>query len=296
MQRRRRIAKRGLALTGAALIGLAAIVGLSVQCSPMGGAVPELRDVGLELPELAKAAPVPAAPPPALGKTLADVLADDAVCTTDAVRPLSEQIIAEANCIRPATYVHVDAGPRATFGDAVFPYLVESARDALVGALAGKKRDRLTVSSMLRTVAQQYLLYGWYQAGRCGIKLAAEPGRSNHQSGLAIDVSNPGAWRTALTARGFRWLGKKDRWHFDFVGRKQAEKDATKRLAQELAGLDVRAFQRLHNNNGGVPKLDETGELDLATREALAAAPTLGFAVGASCAAPASGPASPPAP
>jgi hypothetical protein len=36
---------------------------------------------------------------------------------------------------------------------------------------------------MLRTVAQQYLLYTWYQNGQCGIGLAAKLGNSNHETG-----------------------------------------------------------------------------------------------------------------
>ena len=37
---------------------------------------------------------------------------------------------------------------------------------------------KMTINSMLRTVAQQYLLYHWYQAGQCSISLAATPGTS----------------------------------------------------------------------------------------------------------------------
>ncbi|MSP25245.1 MAG: hypothetical protein EXR75_08790 [Myxococcales bacterium] len=278
-----------LARLGLGLPVVLALLGGWLACAPRDASVAELLDLSAALPQLA--APAPAAtsaatalPQDTLPKTVADVLADNTICTTDAVRALSEEIIAEANCLRPGTYVKLSESERTVFAEAVFPYLLEPARDALVLALATRK-GKLTLSSMLRTVAQQYLLHEWYKAGRCGIKLAAEPGRSNHQSGLAIDVANPEKWRVPLTARGFRWLGKKDRWHFDFVGRARAEKNAAKRLAPELAGLDVKAFQRLHNLNAPTADLAETGDFDEATADALRRAPALGFAAGPSCSA-----------
>jgi len=48
-------------------------------------------------------------------------------------------------------------------------------------------RRTLDIASMFRTVAQQYLLYRWFAQGRCGISAAATPGRSNHESGRALE-------------------------------------------------------------------------------------------------------------
>jgi hypothetical protein len=42
----------------------------------------------------------------------------------------------------------------------------------------------------MRTIAQQLILFQQAQANRCGITIAAEPGKSNHQSGLALDIED----------------------------------------------------------------------------------------------------------
>ena len=202
-------------------------------------------------------------------KTVADVLSSG--CSTVVVKKLSEQIIAEGNCMRPGTYARVPKLKNVTMGEAVFPYMRKPARDALVKATKRGKRYRMKINSMLRTVAQQYLLYDWYKRGRCGIKLAAKPGRSNHQSGLAVDIREPGTWKKIMRKHGFKWMGKKDRWHFDFTG------DKAKR------GLDVKAFQRLWNRNHPDEKIRSDGDWGESTEEALRRAPAEGFEVGAVC-------------
>ena len=139
---------------------------------------------------------------------------------------------------------------------------------------------------MLRTVAQQFLLYDWYQTKRCGIKLAAVPGQSNHQSGLAIDISSPRRWRKRLQRGGFRWLGKRDRWHFDYVGSK-------KRRPSKNKGLDIRAFQRLWNRNHPAEAIAEDGGWGDSTEDALRRAPADGFRLGPNCQPPPSDPPKP---
>lgn len=222
--------------------------------------------------------PVPSTPPqqaaaPAAttSPTVADVLSKG--CSTTIVKGLSEQIIAEGNCIVPGAYAKLPKVKNVTLGSAVFPYMMEPARDALVDALEYGKRYDMKINSMLRTVAQQYLLYDWYKRKRCGIKLAAQPGRSNHQSGLAIDIASPGTWKRMLKKHGFRWMGKKDRWHFDFRG-----KDAQKR-----PGLDIKAFQRLWNRNHPDEPIGTDGDWGETTEEALRRAPANGFPVGPTC-------------
>ncbi len=256
-------------------VSLCALVA-TCGCSPSPG--PELPQLSKFAHTLQDALPKPkatvsAAAIPANG-SIADVLTRKRGCTTTVVKKLSQQIIAEGNCVQPGAYVRVPLLANATFGKAVFPYMREAARDAFVAALRKAKRRKIKVNSMLRTVAQQYLLYDWYRNKRCGIKLAAEPGRSNHQSGLAIDISSPGSWRKTLQRQGFRWLGKRDRWHFDYV-----DKKAKKRQP----GLDIEAFQRLWNRNHPSEPLDEHGEFDEQTERALRRAPIGGFVIGASC-------------
>lgn len=221
--------------------------------------------------------PVAPAPAPsaqaALPKlpTVEDVL--DEGCTTTVVKGLSEQIIAEGNCIVPGAYAKLPEADNVTLGKAVFPYMMEPARDALVEAIDYGKRHKMKINSMLRTVAQQYLLYDWYKRKRCGIKLAAEPGKSNHQSGLAIDISSPGTWKKMLSRYGFRWMGKRDQWHFDYSG-----DDAHKR-----EGLDIEAFQRLWNHNHPDEPIGTDGDWGETTEKALRRAPASGFPSGPTC-------------
>ena len=154
--------------------------------------------------------------------------------------------------------------------DVVWPYLQGPARDALHAAVR-QRGGNLRITSALRTLAQQFLLYRWYQQGRCGISLAARPGRSNHESGLAIDTPDYNAWRATLTAGPWRWLGNSDVVHFSYTGGGTVD----------LSGLSVRAFQRLWNRNHGEDMIDEDGVYGPQTEARLLRSPTTGFDVGA---------------
>ena len=268
----------------AAAAGIVVALGLSgylASCAgsdgPESNKPPTLIVLSEQLPPLPEPPPVvviPSARPAAVDpakRLVADVLSSG--CSTVVVKKLSEQIIAEGNCIKPGSFARVPRAKNVTMGKAVFPYMRKPARDALVKAVKRGKRYKMTINSMLRTVAQQYLLYDWYKRGRCGIKLAALPGTSNHQGGLAIDIREPGTWRKILTKQGFRWLGKKDRWHFDYVGRG----------AKKAKGLDMLAFQQLWNRNHPEDRIDEDGEWSDDTKEALRRAPVAGFKLGPEC-------------
>jgi len=247
--------------------------GASCASSPSPETLPELHKVAPQLPEPEPPAPVaePAAEPEPFSGTVAEAV--DVGCTTAIVKGLSEQIIAEGNCMFPGSYAELPEMDNVTLGDAVFPYLREGARDALVDALEAAPKRKLKINSMLRTAVQQYLLYDWYKRGRCGIKLAARPGKSNHQTGLAIDISKPGSWRKTLKRHGFKWFGKRDPWHFDYVASDE----------QPPTGLDLEAFQRLWNRNHPDELIGTDGDWGDATEEALRRAPANGFAKGPTC-------------
>lgn len=240
----------------------------AIGCSTSSDGLPKLAKFGESIPEVPIPVPLASEQPPA--PTVDDVSKKG--CTTVVVKGLSEQIIAEGNCLVPGAYSRVPDLSAIEWDKSAFPYMKEPARDALVEALDGAKH-KLKVNSMLRTVAQQYLLYDWYRQGRCGITLAAAPGTSNHQTGLAIDVSSPKRWRRKLTRHGFRWLGKKDRWHFDYVA---DDVDHAK-------GLDMKAFQRLWNRNHPSEPISEDGDWGESTEKALRRAPADGFPIGATC-------------
>jgi hypothetical protein len=194
-------------------------------------------------------------------------------CSTGAVRGLSLQIIAEGNCIEPDAFAPLPQRPNLTVNPNVFAYLEGPARKKLVEALDANPGKRMTVNSMLRTVAQQYMLRRWDLAGRCGIKVAANPGSSNHETGLAIDIEEASSWRTILTNKGFKWLGSHDPVHFDFKGPG----------AVDHRGLDVLAFQRLWNRNHPEDVIPEDGDYGPKTEARLKKAPAAGFRLGADC-------------
>ena len=119
-------------------------------------------------------------------------------CSTTSIKPLSQQIIDEMQCMSPNGLAKVPETANLTLQPGVFPYLTKTARDKFVAALAAKPNSELTVSSMFRTVGQQYMVRRWYEQGRCGIAAAATPGNSNHESGLAVAIPTNSSWRTTL--------------------------------------------------------------------------------------------------
>jgi hypothetical protein len=203
------------------------------------------------------------------GPPLSDFVAT--ACSTTVVVGLSRQLVDELECLMPGVMGPIDGYPEVVLGDAAFPFIQGRAAEALGRAAAAA--GRVTVNSSLRTLPQQYLLYQWYRAGRCGISLAAQPGRSNHESGLAVDVAERDAIRAEMEAEGFGWLGASDPVHYDYAGAG----------AVDLRMLSVLAFQRLWNVNNPDDPITEDGLYGPETEGRLALAPSNGFRVGASC-------------
>lgn len=195
-------------------------------------------------------------------------------CSTSSVKGLSEQIVAQMNCIVPNAMAKVPTRPNMSFGSSVFPYMQSPGKNALIKVVDANPSKAMTVNSMFRTVAQQYLLYQWYLSKKCGISLAAKPGTSNHETGTAIDISQYSTWKTPLTNAGFKWLGSSDPWHYDYVG------GGTK----NLKGMDVLAFQQLWNLNNPGDKISEDGDYGPQTEARLKKSPADGFSKPPSCA------------
>jgi uncharacterized protein (TIGR03382 family) len=190
-------------------------------------------------------------------------------CSTAVVIGLSQQIAEEANCEDPGAFVSFTSGNGITItSNAVLPYLDESARDDLQAAAA---QESLQINSGLRTLAQQYLLYAWYEAGECGITAAATVGNSNHEGGRAVDLEN---WdeRVSLMAHyGWSHDVAGDPVHFDHTA------------SSDQRGLDVKAFQVLWNRNNPGDQIAEDGEYGPQTGARLKKSPATGFAMGPSC-------------
>jgi len=202
------------------------------------------------------------------GATVRDAITS--ACTTATVLPLARQLVDQINCLRP-NFLKSIASDSVDLGGAVLPYLQAPAADSLARAA---DRVPLTINSALRTLPQQYLLYEWMNRRICRdvVSLAAAPGTSNHEAGLAVDVDNYGQARASLEARGFRWYGSGDVVHFDYVAG-----------GEDTRSLSVLAFQTLWNANHPEARVAEDGDFGGETEAVLLRAPANGFAKGATC-------------
>lgn len=97
--------------------------------------------------------------------------------------------------------------------------LATGAADAFLKmkSAAAAQGINLTLSSSYRSYEKQAYLYKLYKEGKGN--LAAPPGTSKHEKGLAIDVANGIPWVQA-NARKFGWKATVagESWHFEYLG------------------------------------------------------------------------------
>jgi len=187
-----------------------------------------------------------------------------ATCSTIPVRGLSIQIAEEVRCMSPGLLVSFAETSSVRFSSlAVLPYLSSDTASALTRAAS--QAGGISVNSGLRSLAQQYLLYRWRELGRCGIRSAAPPGRSNHETGRAVDLGNTSAARSSMLDHGFTNLSF-DPVHYDHLA------------SPDLRDVGVEAFQRLWNRNHADDTIQEDGIYGPETASRLARAPSGGFA------------------
>lgn len=189
-------------------------------------------------------------------------------CTTAVVKGLSQQLIDEMNCITPGVVSGIDHIAALDLYSVVFPYMQTPAANSLTARMANRSANSVRVSSALRTLPQQYLLYRWYREGRCNIGLAATPGNSNHNGALAIDTPDYNAIKSEMTGNGWRWLGNSDPVHFDYTAG-----------GMDIRSLSVLAFQKLWNRNNPNDTIAEDGAYGPQTEGRLKQAPSNGFSI-----------------
>lgn len=231
----------------------------SHSCAPLPGpGLAVLARVARTLASVALALTLLASPAAARAQTVASIAARGA-CSTAGVEGISAQLAETQMCMRPGFFVEFAPHAGITLSSSrIHPFLQASARDAL---WAAARTRPITVNSAFRTLADQYVLY---HSGGCG--LAATPGRSNHQTGVAIDVNDYATVRSALEAQGCRWLGSSDPVHFDCPG-SDGRADA------------IRAFQVLWNLNNPGDRIAEDGLYGPQTESRLGRSPAGGFAM-----------------
>ena len=186
-------------------------------------------------------------------------------CSTSGVQSLDQQLIQQINRIAPGllvdfSHLNVDCGAGC------HPFLQAPAVEALEKAIA-IRRKKMIVNSAYRSLAQQAILYAHYKHRRCGIRAAAVPGSSNHNTALSLDIEDPQEWKPYLERYGWDWIGSFDPMHFDFKGAG----------CKNLAHLSIKAFQQLWNYNHPDRRIIEDGEWGRQTEIALLSTSCDGF-------------------
>lgn len=191
-------------------------------------------------------------------------------CGTASVRKLSLQIIAEMNLMISNVLVSFEDLNISSATTGVNLYLQPGAKDALRRVIMAKGNQTLTINSAYRTVVQQHILYSWYQANqKCGIVLAARPGKSNHEDGLALDLPNPenSTWRNALANEDWDWFGDHDPVHFTYSGGGR----------DDIGDIGVKAFQTLWNKHNHGDMITVDGDFGPQTVARMNRSPVDGF-------------------
>jgi murein L,D-transpeptidase YcbB/YkuD len=196
------------------------------------------------------------------------------VVDTGCVSNLSRQIINQMNMLQTSILVNFENLPGLHIAPAPYLnfYLQAGAKETLRAALRDGMRAqpnlKMTVNSAYRTVAQQHILYRVFQQAPRLVPLAAKPGNSNHENGLAIDIANHNAWKPYLLANGWKWLGGNDPVHF-FEDNGRTDVD----------DLGVKAFQTLWNRFNPNELMTVDGKFGTQTAAKMDRCSIAGFAI-----------------
>jgi D-alanyl-D-alanine carboxypeptidase len=189
-------------------------------------------------------------------------------CTTEGVRPLNDQIFQLAIQVLKGDLVRCDDVVNVV-GSSTLPFLQPAAKMALAQAVE-EKGERPRLVHAYRTVAHQYILYFWFNHGRqCHVTLAATPGSSPHEQGIAIDIKDHSKWINILAKHSWRWRGRADKPHFTYIGGG---------ISPNVRKESIRAFQRLWNRNNPSDLIEEDGTYgDVETGPRVEKTPVEGF-------------------
>jgi N-acetylmuramoyl-L-alanine amidase len=195
-------------------------------------------------------------------------IAANGTCTTEGVRPINDQIFELARPVLAGDLVPCD-DIVTVVGPSAIPFLQPAAKAALAKAVTEKgEKPRLTHA--YRTLAHQYVLYYWYKHGeQCSVTLAATPGSSPHEQGIAIDIKEYSKWITVLEKYKWRWRGNQDKPHFTYIGGN---------VSSKVRKESIRAFQRLWNQHNPTDLIQEDGTYgEVETGPRLTKSPVEGF-------------------
>lgn len=191
-------------------------------------------------------------------------------CSTATTQGLNLQIIAEMNLLVPNVLTSFEDLNVAISSPAINPFLQPAAKEALRRAIRSRGNTTLQITSAYRTVAQQYILWQWFQRGQCGIPDAATPGRSNHEDGLALDIPDYSAWRSPLEREGWQWFNSQDPVHFTYMAGG---------VRNDIGDIGLKAFQILWNKHNPNDLIETDGLFGPETAKRLDLSPAEGFGI-----------------
>ncbi|KAG2496963.1 hypothetical protein HYH03_004969 [Edaphochlamys debaryana] len=212
-------------------------------------------------------------PPPKIDNcTLGSIVQKGSPCSTDAVSRLSGQIAAEMGKLG-VKLVPLSSDQKkhieCLYKEGCSGRMNPDALSSLV-KVAKKKKKRITLKSMWRSAAQQYLLYRFHATGKCDQKYVVDrPGNSAHEGGAAIDVKREtvSTWAFALMTEHWKWpLPSSDPVHFAYQSTSKAH-----------SKYSLIAFQRLWNRHNPESRIAEDGHYGKETEAALSKTPCKGW-------------------
>ncbi|EKU98270.1 putative peptidoglycan-binding domain-containing protein [Leptolyngbya sp. PCC 7375] len=186
-------------------------------------------------------------------------------CDTGQIQGLSLQVLEKLMTEKPNVLSRIEHPLIVCRGSQNNPFLQTKAYEALIRVVESRDTS-LYINSCLRTPMQQHMLRQQKLRGICGIRAAAKPPKSNHNSGLAIDIEDPYGWRPYMKKQSWKWLGEWDDMHFDYTGG-----------GENLGALQVRAFQQLWNEFNPQELIKVDGQWGSTTREKVNQSPIQGF-------------------
>lgn len=152
-------------------------------------------------------------------------------------------------------------------GSTTIPFLQTEAANALIAAIA-EKGEKPRLVHAIRVLPQQAAVSYWYLHGKkCGVKLAASPGASPHENGIAIDIEDHADWINTLKHHRWIWRGAADPPHFNYHGGHDPD----------FGREGIRAFQKLWNIHNPEDKITEDGVFGPNTEKRLHLSPIEGF-------------------
>lgn len=188
-------------------------------------------------------------------------------CDTSGLAGLSKQIAQQLMRSVPAASVTDVASHVVVVGGSTITYLQRSAGDALIAAIK-EHGEKPKLVHALRVLPQQYAVSQWYLQSRCGVPLAAAPGTSPHELGVAIDIRDHNEWIPVLRKHNWQWRGPSDPAHFNYHGPSDPD----------FGKFAILAFQRLWNTyTASLTHLITDGVLGPKTWAALQESPVAGW-------------------